>query len=265
VPNRDWLQFVRTPRARSKIRQWLKTAERERSITLGKEILDKEFRKAGLNLSKLLKAGDTMNKVAGELSFVRMDDLLAAVGFGKISPAQIISKLVPREELPANLTEIPLTKAEAKGKISDKGGIKVKGLDDILINLAHCCNPIPGDKIVGYITRGKGVTIHRAACPHLATTEEIRQIAAQWDGTPAGRHKVRIQIVSADKPGLLAAITTALKTADANVIKANIETTLDQKGISWFTIDVMDTKHLDQVCNALKRVKNIISVNRLMS
>jgi len=262
VPSRDWLQFVRTPRARSKIKQWLKTAERERSFTLGKEILEKELRKAGLSLTKLLKSGEELQKTAQALSFVRIDDLIAAVGYGKISAGQIIGRLTPRPELPPLEEGLSPTPTEPE-RPRERGGITVKGVDDILIHLAKCCNPIPGDEIMGYITKGKGITIHRADCPYLARTESIRHIVAEWDGLQAGRHPVRIQVVSIDKPGLLADITAALKTAEANVIKANIETTVDQKGVCWFTIEVSDTTHLNQVFNAIKRVKDIISVSRV--
>jgi GTP diphosphokinase / guanosine-3',5'-bis(diphosphate) 3'-diphosphatase len=264
TPSRDWLQFVRTPRARGRIKHWLKTAERERSLTLGKEILEREFRKAGLNLGKLLKSETELQKAAQELSFVRIDDLLAGVGFGKISANKVIAQLLPKEEQAPAGPEMP-SKAAAKAAAADRGGIKVKDLDDLLINLAHCCNPIPGDNIMGYITRGKGVTIHRQECPVLARTETIRHMPAAWDGAASGRHPVRIQVVSQDEPGLLADISNALKQAEANVLKASIETTVDQKGLSWFTIEVTDTTHLAKVLSAIKRVKNVISVNRVMS
>jgi len=262
TPSRDWLQFVRTARARNRIKQFLKTVERERSIALGKEILEREFRKAGLNLGKLLKSEEELQKAARDLSYVRIDDLLAGVGFGKISANQIISKLIPKEEPPPTV-ETP-SKVITKATATDRGGILVKGLDDILISLARCCNPIPGDDITGYITRGKGVTIHRSACPILARTESLRHVPAAWDGVGTGRHPVRIQVVSVDKPGLLAEITNALKQADANVVKANAETTLDQKGVAWFTLEVTDTSHLAKVLSAIKRVKNVIGVHRLM-
>jgi len=264
VPSRDWLHLVRTPRARSKIKQWLKTTERERSFTLGKEILEKELRKAGLSLAKLLKSGEELQKAAQELSFVRIDDLIAAVGYGKISAGQIIGKLIPKPELPHPEKGLVTTPAEPE-RPRERGGITVKGVEDLLITLAKCCNPIPGDEIMGYITKGKGITIHRADCPYLSRTESLRHIAAEWDGHQSGRHPVRIQVVSLDKTGLLADITAALKTADANVIKANIETTVDQKGVCWFTIEVTDTNHLNQVFNALKRVNDIISVSRVTS
>ncbi len=261
TPPRDWLQFVKTARARNRIKQFLKTAERERSIALGKEILEREFRKAGLNLAKLLKSEEELQRVTKELSFVRIDDLLAAVGFGKISANQVISKLLPKEEPPPPPAEVPL---KPSAKPVERGGIRIRGLDDILINMARCCNPIPGDEITGYITRGKGVTIHRSTCPLLARTEGIRQVEANWDGASDGRHPVRIQVVSVDKQGLLADITNALKQAEANVLKVNAETTIDQKSIAWFTIEIKDTNHLAKVMTALKKVKNVIGVHRLM-
>ena len=263
TPSRDWLQFVRTTRARNRIKQWLKTAERERSIALGKVILEREFRKAGLNLSKLLKSEEELQRVAREMSYVRVDDLLAGVGFGKISAVQLVGRLLPKEQAPT-VEEIP-SKAVTKATAADRGGIKVKGLDDILINLAHCCNPIPGDEITGYITRGRGVTIHRSACPILSRTDSLRHVPAAWDGAATGRHPVRIQVVSIDKPGLLADISNALRQAEANVVKANVETTVDQKGFSWFTIEVTNTAHLAKVLSSLKRVKNVIGVHRVMS
>ncbi len=262
-PSRDWLQFVKTARARSRIKQYLKTVERERSIALGREILEREFRKAGLNLGKLLKSEEELQRVARDLSFVRIDDLLAGVGFGKISANQVLGRLLPKEEPPPP-SEEPPPKAVAKATAADRGGIKVKGLNDLLITMARCCNPIPGDDITGYITRGKGVTIHRTSCPVLARTEGLRHVPASWDGVAAGRHPVRIQVVSIDKQGLLAEITNALKQAEANVLKVTAETTVDQKSMAWFTIEVTDTAHLAKVESALKRVKNVISVHRLL-
>jgi len=217
-----------------------------------------------LSLAKLLKSGEELQKAAQELSFVRIDDLIAAVGYGKISAGQIIGKLIPKPELPHPEKGLVTTPAEPE-RPRERGGITVKGVEDLLITLAKCCNPIPGDEIMGYITKGKGITIHRADCPYLSRTESLRHIAAEWDGHQSGRHQVRIQVVSLDKTGLLADITAALKTADANVIKANIETTVDQKGVCWFTIEVTDTNHLNQVFNALKRVNDIISVSRVTS
>jgi GTP pyrophosphokinase len=261
-PSRDWLQFVKTTKARHKIRQWLKAAEREQSITLGKELLERELRKSGASLQKLLKEGDDLKQVVQDLSFVGVDDLLASIGHGKVSPGQVTSRLlrlaapVAEEEVAA---ELPLR----RGK-EEPGALKIKGLDDLLVRLANCCQPIPGDPIMGYITRGKGVTIHRADCPYLASTETFRHIPAEWDGSggPQKLYPVKIQVVTVDKPGMLADITSALKMAEVNVTKAAVET-VDNKGIAQFTIQVQDQVQLEKVFGAIKRLKEVISVRRL--
>jgi guanosine-3',5'-bis(diphosphate) 3'-pyrophosphohydrolase len=260
-PSRDWLQFVSTPKARNKIRQELKAAEREQSIALGKEILERELRKSGISLQKLLKEGDELKKVAQELSFVRNDDLLAAIGHGKVTPGQVTGRIT-RAAAPPPEEEVPPPEP-APRKEKDLGGIKIKDLDDLLVRLANCCQPIPGDDIVGYITRGKGVTIHRADCSYLAHTESFRHIPAQWDGAPQKLFPVNIRLVTVDKPGLLADITSALKMAEVNVTRAQVETTAGNKGVANFTIQVADQQHLEKVFTALKRLKEVISVKRM--
>jgi len=262
-PSRDWLQFVKTTKARHKIRQWLKMAEREQSVALGKELLERELRKSGASLQKLLKNGDDLKQVVQDLSFVGVDDLLAAIGHGKVSPGQVTSRLF-RLSAPAVEEEVIPETPVKRGK-EEPAGLKIKDLDDLLVRLANCCQPIPGDPIMGYITRGKGVTIHRADCPYLASTESFRHIPAEWDGSggPEKLYPVKIQVVTVDKPGLLADITSALKIAEVNVTKASVETTAENKGVAQFTIQVADQQHLDKVFGALKRLKEVISVRRV--
>ncbi|MGA9754637.1 MAG: bifunctional (p)ppGpp synthetase/guanosine-3',5'-bis(diphosphate) 3'-pyrophosphohydrolase [Desulfobaccales bacterium] len=262
-PSRDWLQFVKTTKARHKIRQWLKVAEREQSVALGKELLERELRKSGTSLQRLLKDGDDLKQVIQDLSFVGVDDLLAAIGHGKVSPGQVTGRL-SRLNAPAVEEEVP-PELPAKRAKEEPAGLKVKDLDDLLLRLANCCQPIPGDAIMGYITRGKGVTIHRADCPYLASTETFRHIPAEWDGAggPQKLYPVKIQVVTVDKPGLLADITSALKIAEVNVTKASVETTAENKGVAQFTIQVADQQHLEKVFGALKRLKEVISVRRL--
>ena len=180
TPSRDWLQFVKTTKARHKIRQWLKVAEREQSVALGKELLERELRKSGVSLQKLVKDGDDLKQIIQDLSFVGVDDLLAAIGHGKVSPGQVTGRL-SRLNAPAVEEEV-VPEAPAKRAKEEPAGLKIKDLDDLLMRLANCCQPIPGDPIMGYITRGKGVTIHRADCPYLASTETFRHIPAEWDG-----------------------------------------------------------------------------------
>jgi guanosine-3',5'-bis(diphosphate) 3'-pyrophosphohydrolase len=262
-PSRDWLQFVKTTKARHKIRQWLKMAEREQSVALGKELLERELRKSGASLQKLLKNGEELKQVVHDLSFVGVDDLLASIGHGKVSPGQVTSRLFRLSAPVVEEEVIPETPVK-RGK-EEPAGLKIKDLDDLLVRLANCCQPIPGDPIMGYITRGKGVTIHRADCPYLASTETFRHIPAEWDGSggPEKLYPVKIQVVTVDKPGLLADITSALKIAEVNVTKASVETTADNKGVAQFTIQVADQQHLDKVFGALKRLKEVISVRRV--
>ena len=262
-PSRDWLQFVKTTKARHKIRQWLKVAEREQSISLGKELLERELRKAGTSLQKLIKDGDDLKKVVQEFSFVGVDDLLAAIGHGKVSPGQVTNRL-GRLAAPAAEEEV-VPEVPARRAKEEPAGLKIKDLDDLMMRLANCCQPIPGDAIMGYITRGQGVTIHRADCPYLASTETFRHIPAEWDGDGKSQklYPVKIQVVTVDKPGLLADITSAMKAADVNVTKASVETTAENKGIARFTIQVADQAHLEKVFAALKRLKEVISVRRV--
>jgi GTP diphosphokinase / guanosine-3',5'-bis(diphosphate) 3'-diphosphatase len=147
----------------------------------------------------------------------------------------------------------------------EAGPIRIKGLQDLLVKLANCCQPIPGDNITGYITRGKGVTIHRSDCAYLARTESFRQIPAEWDGHPTDLFPTNIQVVTVDKPGLLADISSALKSAEVNVTKASVATTADNRGIANFTVQVADQHHLDRVFAALKRLKEVISVRRVIT
>ncbi len=262
-PSRDWLQFVKTTKARHRIRQWLKAAEREQSVALGKELLERELRKSGASLQKLLKDGDNLKQVVQDLSFVGVDDLLAAIGHGKVSPGQVTGRLF-RLTAPAVEEEVP-PEPPVKRAREEPTGLKIKDLDDLLVRLANCCQPIPGDAIMGYITRGKGVTIHRADCPYLASTESFRHIPAEWDGAGGSQklYPVKIQVVTVDKPGLLADITSALKIADVNVTRASVETTADNRGVAQFTIQVADQLHLEKVFGALKRLKEVISVRRM--
>jgi len=262
-PNRDWLQFVKTTKARSKVRQFLKAKEREQSIGLGKELLERELRKSGASLQKMLKDGDDLKKVALELSFHRVDDLFEAIGHGKLSAGQVGGR-IQKILFPAAAEEEPTPEAEAEVRPPKEAGpIRIKGLQDLLVRLASCCQPIPGDNIVGYITRGKGITIHRSDCAYLARTESFRQIPAEWDGHSRDMYPANIQVVTVDKPGLLADISSALKSADVNVTKASVVTTAENRGIANFTIQVTDQHHLDRVFAALKRLKEVISVRRI--
>ncbi len=262
-PTHDWLKFVKTSKAKTRIKQWIKAEERERSIALGKEICEREFRKRNLNFSRYLKSEELL-KVASELSMASLDGLLAAVGYGKISPAHIIGKLMGGEEL-ERLDKGTVIRRLVKKLIKrkDKSGIKVKGVEDVMIKLGKCCNPLPGDPIIGYITRGRGITVHTASCPTAPVKDTERQIDVEWEVTEDIVHPVKIQVISFDKRGLLSDISGVISQSEANILEADVHTISDKKAISSFIIEVTSAKHLSVVINSLKGIKDVIKVERV--
>jgi GTP pyrophosphokinase len=176
TPSKDWLKLVKSSRARNKIRAWIKTEERMRSITLGREIVDKEFRRYSLNYAKLLKSGE-IRKVAVEFGFVGEDDLMASVGYGKLSSTQIVGKLIPTEKLEEHKErkENRISKVIDKLTRKSSSAIQISGVEDVMVRFGKCCNPVPGDDIVGFITRGRGVTVHTSDCVLALESDGIRR------------------------------------------------------------------------------------------
>jgi len=263
VPSRDWLKFVKTARARNRIRQWIKTEERGRSISLGRDIAEREFKKYHRSLAKFMKSGK-LDEVAREFSLPDAEELLASIGYGKVSAVQVLGKLVPREEIEKPPEEGAVAKLVKKvmGRRSFDG-IRVKGVDDVLVRFGRCCNPLPGDPITGYITRGRGVSVHLVNCPNVVGTDSERRVDVSWDEGHTVPHPVRIQVLSMDKRGALAEISGMLTSAEANIIEAECHTTVDKKGICTFTIEVADTNHLKRVMTSLRQMAAVVMVKRL--
>jgi len=259
-PSLDWLNFVVTPKARNRIRQWFKIEERERSITLGREMLEKGFRRYDLNFNQLLKEGD-LERAVKDFSLTGTEDLIAAVGYGKLSVNQVLSKFKVAEEKGASLMD-RLVKVMRK---KPREGIRVRGLNDILVRFGGCCNPLPGEKIRGYITQGRGVTIHLANCKHILAADPQRLIDVEWEREEEEdvTYPVHIQVVTKDRKGLLAELSGAISDANANISKASVETTSDKKAVNLFTIHVSDTDHLQQVIQKLRKIKAVEKVQRL--
>jgi GTP pyrophosphokinase len=264
-PSKDWLKFVKTSRAKTKIRQWFKAEEREKSIALGKEILEKELKKFDLPLAKLIKSGELL-KVALEFSFQDVDDLIAAVGYGKVTANQILGKIIPPEKLQEKEEK---EEGRLKGllrKIRRTGGrdaILIKGIDNVMVRYARCCNPVPGDKVVGFITRGRGVTIHTADCQNIMDDDPNRRVEVEWDSTKEYTYPVRIRIYSEDKKGLLAEITSSISSNEANITNASVNTTEDHKAIGLFELQVSDLNHLNKVIKGIERIKGVYRVERM--
>jgi len=261
-PSKDWLNFVKTVKARSRIKQWIKTEEKERSLTLGREMCEKAFRKDRLNFNTLVKSED-MGKAVEYFGFKTIDDLIASVGYGKITPLQIIRKITPKPE-PDEKHESILEKIIGRvRKKKPKTGIVVKGVDDILVKFGKCCQPVPGDPITGYITRGYGVTVHRTRCVNALKMSPERQIDVQWNLDLVDTYPVKIRVRSYDRVGMLADIAATISKNGANILSASTETRESKIVDSFFTIAVADTDHLKKVVSAIRKVRNIQQVKRI--
>jgi GTP pyrophosphokinase len=264
-PSKDWLKFAKTARAKTKIRQWFTNEEREKSITLGKEILEKEFRKYDLQQAKLIKTGD-LAKVASEFSYQGVDDLIAAVGYGKVTANQIIGKILPEERLEQQREEHEEGRLKSLFKKITRGpkdALLIKGIDNVMVRYAGCCNPLPGDRVVGFITRGRGVTIHAADCQNAMDDDPNRKVEVEWDSTKGYSYPVRIRIYSDDKKGLLAEISNSISSNEANIRNARVDTTEDKRAISTFEVEIRDLNHLNKVIRALEKIKGVQRAERV--
>jgi GTP pyrophosphokinase len=262
-PSKDWLKYVKTVKARSKIRHWIKTQEKERSLTLGREMLDKAFRKEKLNFNILAKS-EQMEEVGAHFGFKKVDDLIANVGYGKITPLQVVRKIAPKREAQESEESIfnkLMGRVSRKKKL--KTGVLVKGVDDILIKFGKCCQPVPGDLVVGYITRGFGVTVHRTNCVNALGMNPERQIEVEWNQDASEIYPVRIRIISQDRVGLLADVVSNISKFGANILNATSETRDNKMVDSFFTIGVEDISHLDKILSAVRKVKRVQEVKRV--
>jgi guanosine-3',5'-bis(diphosphate) 3'-pyrophosphohydrolase len=261
VPSKDWLKIVKTSRARTRIRHWIKTEERERSIALGREICEREFRKHGLNFNDYLNSEEFF-QVAKSFSLQKVDDLLASIGYGKISALQAIGKLTSLLEPEEKPDELLIERPERKERPSHRGGVLVKGADDILVRFAKCCNPLPGEQIAGFITRGRGVSVHRADCASLLSSGFERRIEVEWDRDAEEVHPVGLAVICANVKGMLAAISGTLSNHDINILQANVRTRVDNRAECKFVVEVRDTDHLLGAMAAVRKIKNVIDVQR---
>jgi GTP diphosphokinase / guanosine-3',5'-bis(diphosphate) 3'-diphosphatase len=261
-PSRDWLKTVKSTRARSKVKQWLRTEERARSIALGRELLDREARKYRLALATILEA-EELRKLGVEHGYTTVDDLLAGLGYGKLAASTVVARFLPSEALEPKTEAKPAKPARPR---TDTGGVTVKGVDDVLVRFAKCCGPVPGDAIVGFITRGRGITVHARDCPNLAAgaIDSERTVAVEWAIVDQQALPVKIAVhIGRDRPGLLADISTAISSRQANIVKAEVTVTEDRKGLNHFTVEVKDLDQLQGVMAAISAIKDVIGVERV--
>ncbi|MBI2204765.1 MAG: bifunctional (p)ppGpp synthetase/guanosine-3',5'-bis(diphosphate) 3'-pyrophosphohydrolase [Candidatus Rokubacteria bacterium] len=260
-PSRDWLKFVKSSRARTKINQWLKVQERARSIELGRELFEREAKKYRLNAASLLD-GDEMKKVASDLGLPGVDDILANLGYGRSSVQQILNKVAPNASLDVATDKPRPTATRPKAE----QGVRIRGVDDLLVRFAKCCNPLPGDQIVGFITRGRGLTVHGRDCLTVVKSvlDRERLINVEWDVEEPATRPVRVAVyIGRDRPGLLAEITGAISSRNGNITKAEVVVTDDRRGTNNFVIEVADLRQLQDIMGAIRQVPDVVNVERV--
>ena len=262
-PNKDWLKYVKTSRAKTKIRQWLRTEEREEGINFGKTILEKALHQEGLGETNVFKS-DQIAAIAKELSFHSVEDMIAQIGFGKISARQVVGRLKPKLDMKADKSQGLVSKMVSRfRRPRTDHGIRVDGVSDMLIHFAKCCSPLPGEKVVGFITRGRGITVHLASCGHIQKADPDRLVPVSWDTVGKEAYPATLRVTSVERKGILADISTIISQKDANIIHAEIKTTVDNKGIAFFTLEVESYKQLQEIMSAIKKVKNVLIVERI--
>jgi GTP pyrophosphokinase len=263
TPSRDWLSVVKTSKARNKIRHFINVTQKARSIEIGKKIFEKEAKKYKLNLKKLVDDG-TLLKAAPDYGCTKLEDLYSALGFGKVSVRALLSKFLTPDEMAAASEEKVSKFASTVKKVlrfSSGATIQVKGIDDLLVYRAKCCNPIRGEEIVGYITRGKGVAVHAKRCANVGNLlyEADRKIDVEWTSSSESSYAVKLSILVDDRQGMLAEITSVISDLHANIknIEAQSE---DQRGLVHVTIEVADLKHLEKTIGSIKKIRGITEI-----
>ncbi len=272
-PSRDWLNIVKTSEAKAKIRAWLKKEEREENVVKGKEMLTAEAKKAGYTMAQLTKA-DILEPVFKRYSLSSLDDLYATIGFGGLSTLQLLNRLAEEykkqnkaEAPPLPIVEKPAEEAKKPAPSSSSNGVIVKGESGMLVRFARCCNPLPGDEIVGYITRGRGVSVHRADCVNLkdAGVEPERMIEVEWESSGAGSYEADIQMLCYDHAGLFAEISLMFASQDVPVTAVTAHTVKNKQGLCTMnmTIVIKTTQQLDKLLRDLQKRPDVIEVFRV--
>jgi GTP pyrophosphokinase len=264
-PNKDWLKFVATSRAKARIRNYIRQEQRDRSLALGKELLDRELRKHQGSLSKLTKEGE-LDKAATRFKVQTGEELVVAVGYGKLTAHQVVDVLLPPENrngAPKPESPGPIQKLLDKLTRKSSEGIKIQGIEDMLMKFAKCCNPVPGDPVIGFVTRGRGVTVHTRTCSKTLDLDPERRIEVTWDAKAKAPRPVAIQVICADKPGLLANISQSFTENGVNISQANCKTTQDHRAVNTFQVSVANLDQLKSVMRAIQRINGVFSVQRV--
>jgi guanosine-3',5'-bis(diphosphate) 3'-pyrophosphohydrolase len=265
-PSRDWLKIVQSSQTKSKIRQWFKREKREENVARGRELIEKEILKQRLDVHTLM-ATPYMTDVLQKFNFTKDEDMYAAVGYGGLSQVQVVTRLLDRYK--RDHPDQPLDKISLELKERAKpsqNGVRVKGIENLLLRFARCCNPVPGDEIVGFVTRGRGVAVHRSDCPNATSllNDQERVIAVEWAGSPDLSYQVELEIVSLDRHGLINEVMNAVGETKTDVTA--VSGRVDAKRVAHvnLTVRIRNLDHLRTVIERLKRIKDVHSVRRLV-
>ena len=266
-PKRDWLSIARTSRARNRINAYLRAEDRKRAIQLGQDMLDKEVKRYGRSLPKLIKQG-ALDRAVEASRYPRSEDLLAAIGYGKVRALEILRKMIPDE-----VEKGPKEEAATSGlsrlfsglakKRNSQSGVVVAGIDDMLVRFGRCCSPVPGDPIVGYVTHGRGITIHSMVCDKTDHLDPERKVEVQWDDKGSEPRQVQLRVISDDKSGLLSSMSTVFTEERVNIINANCKTQRNGRATNVFTVEVKDAEQLRSVMRRLDLLKGVLAVERI--
>jgi guanosine-3',5'-bis(diphosphate) 3'-pyrophosphohydrolase len=268
-PSKDWLTFVKTSRAQTRIRSFIRQEERRRSYEIGREVAERELRRFGMSLTRQEKGGE-LDKAAQALGFKKGEDVIVAIGYGRVAAKDLLQQLLPPEKLAQPPPEEPSTSrlTEIFRKVARRptGGVRISGIDDVLVRYGRCCNPVPGDDIVGFITRGRGVTVHTRACEKCLEMDPLRRVDVSWD-EKAGETKrpVSIRVVTDDRAGVLAEISRTISEAGMNISQATCRTTGVGRAVNTFEMAIGDLKQLRSVMRGIEQLEGVVSVERVYS
>lgn len=272
MPNRDWLFFVKSSKARQRIKVFLRTEERARALIIGNDILTRELRKYNANINKFNKSGKLL-EVAKSIGFKSEGELFYQLGFGKANLNEIISKLIPENEILKAENKVKefqnestiskILKRATNPVTKKKAGIKVGALDNVVVNFAKCCDPLPGDKIVGFISRGRGIIVHNALCPEVTRLDPERRVDVSWDNEESSSKNIKIAIYSQDRIGLFGDLSKVISENNANIFNASAKVDDFAKAKTIFEINVKSAKQLNKIIKSLQKVNGVTRVERI--
>jgi GTP pyrophosphokinase len=274
-PNPDWLAFVATSRARTKIRHFLRSEERKRSRQVGRQLWEQEAKRFGIDVNRAEKKGD-LQRVAQTLRFTGPEEMFSVLGYGKIEPRAVVEKMMSATDFRAKVEELDGEAGETTGVLRKlvrrvtrtrrSSGIQVDGLDDVLVRFAKCCEPVMGEEIVGYVTRGAGVSVHRTDCPQVHEIDPQRRVDVSWEKADRVEPRsVKVRVTSADRPGMLMGMSEAISKCSVNIKEVRARTNEDGQGeaVSDFIVLIRDHAQLSQVIGQLRKVRGVLSVERV--